>query len=281
MYVSDLDGTLLRSDGTLSEFSRTHLTRLLEAGLPFTVASARAVSSMQAVLPGLPIRLPVIAANGAVVARLDTGEPVAVHALDGDLLRPLYAFLVERGHVPFVAAVEGVEERLYYADLANEGMEKYVALKESKLDRRLHRVPALADCLGETIVAFALCDRHEPLAALAAAAAETFPGTVVTNFFEDGYAPGWFWLTMQNPRAKKDQALAELARELGYAPEDLVVFGDHWNDIPMFQLAGTAIAVGNATDELKAHATLVIGSNDQDSVVRYLVQVHGQEQHGP
>ena len=49
------------------------------------------------------------------------------------------------------------------------------------------------------------------------------------------------------------------------------MFGDHNNDIEMFQEADRAIAVANATDELKALATQVIGPNDEDSVVRYLL----------
>jgi phosphoserine phosphatase len=67
-----------------------------------------------------------------------------------------------------------------------------------------------------------------------------------------------------------DLAIAALAEEQGVEAADLVVFGDDWNDIPMFRRAGTAIAVANAAEELKAHADAVIGSNDEDSVVRHV-----------
>lgn len=271
LYVSDLDGTLLRNDGTLSEFSREQLTRLLDEGLPFTVASARAVSSMQGVLPDLPIRLPVISANGAVLAHLGTGERVTVHALDSRVLHPLYRFVLKRGHVPFVAALAGAHERLYYSQLANDGMRRYMDLKTFSHDQRVRRVDDLAACLDGDVVALALCDRREPLEDMAGAVAERFPDTVATNFYEDGYAPGWFWLAMQSPQATKDRAVAELADRLGVALDDLAVFGDHWNDIPMFGLAGAAIAVANAADELKAHATTVIGPNEDDSVVKYIL----------
>jgi hypothetical protein len=270
LYVSDLDGTLLGSDGRLSDFSRRELHRLLDSGLPFTVASARAVSSIQGVLPDLPLPLPVISANGAVLARLDTGEQMAVHSLDGDVLPTLYAAVCERGHVPFVAAVDGPDERLYYAELPNDGMRQYVEMKRANHDRRLRQANDLAECLDRGVVALALCDRREPLEETAALVAERFPEAVVTNFFEDGYARGWFWLAMQNPRARKDLAIAALAEEQGVEAADLVVFGDDWNDIPMFRRAGTAIAVANAAEELKAHADAVIGSNDEDSVVRHV-----------
>ena len=60
VYVSDLDGTLLRSDATLSVFSRDTLTRLLSEGLLFTVASARSVASIRPILAGLKLPLPII-----------------------------------------------------------------------------------------------------------------------------------------------------------------------------------------------------------------------------
>lgn len=65
LFVSDLDGTLLRSDGTLSDFSRAALTGLLTAGLAFTVASARSVVSMQAILGSLrPLRRAIVPTAG-------------------------------------------------------------------------------------------------------------------------------------------------------------------------------------------------------------------------
>ena len=65
LYVSDLDGTLLDRNARLSDITRYGLTRLLDAGLTFTVATARHVSSVRQILEGLPLQLPVISSNGA------------------------------------------------------------------------------------------------------------------------------------------------------------------------------------------------------------------------
>jgi hydroxymethylpyrimidine pyrophosphatase-like HAD family hydrolase len=56
IYVSDLDGTLLRNDGTISNFSKENLTRLLNDGMYFTAASARSVVAMQKILKGIPFQ---------------------------------------------------------------------------------------------------------------------------------------------------------------------------------------------------------------------------------
>ena len=67
LYVSDLDGTLLRNDTSLSQYSKDTLNALLDQGLLFTVASARSIASMRHVLADLPLRLPVVEFNGAFV----------------------------------------------------------------------------------------------------------------------------------------------------------------------------------------------------------------------
>jgi hypothetical protein len=67
-YVSDLDGTLLRSNATLSSYSKKILQQLLHEGLHFTVASARSVFSMWPILDGLRLSLPVIEFNGAFIS---------------------------------------------------------------------------------------------------------------------------------------------------------------------------------------------------------------------
>ena len=270
LYVSDLDGTLLRSDATLSEFSRQTLAKLLDGGLAFTVASARSVVAMQTLLAGLRIRLPVIELNGAMISDLATARHQVVHAIEPALLADLYAFLRKRGHNAFLSCVDGRRDHLYYAEVTNDGMAWYVKDRIAARDTRLRRVDDLTGCFAEAVVALTLVERPEALEDTRRAIAERFPGAVAMNLFENGYSPGWFWLTLHNHRATKDQAIRELLELAGVAASGLVVFGDHWNDITMFQVAGTAVAVANAADELKAHATGVIGTNDDDAVAKYI-----------
>ncbi|MHC4555172.1 MAG: HAD hydrolase family protein, partial [Planctomycetota bacterium] len=77
--MSDLDGTLLQGDGTLSHYSRNALIELLEAGVHFTVASARAWGEIVPVLGDLPLTLPVIAINGAYLTDYKTGNHLVIN----------------------------------------------------------------------------------------------------------------------------------------------------------------------------------------------------------
>jgi hypothetical protein len=81
LYVCDLDGTLLRSDATLSGFARDSINRLLDAGVHLTLASARGTAGMRTLLDGVRLRLPVIELNGAFVSDMRSGRHVAGNVL--------------------------------------------------------------------------------------------------------------------------------------------------------------------------------------------------------
>jgi hydroxymethylpyrimidine pyrophosphatase-like HAD family hydrolase len=88
--------------------------------------------------------------------------------------------------------------------------------------------------------------------------------------YENDYSPGWHWLTVHDRRATKDQAIRVLRDRYGLADHELVVFGDHHNDVKMFAVADRAVAVANAIDAVKACATEVIGSNREGSVPEFI-----------
>ena len=77
-----------------------------------------------------------------------------------------------------------------------------------------------------------------------------------------------YWLEIAPRNSTKAKSILKLKEEYGF--DKLVVFGDSANDITMFKIADEAYAVSNAVDELKALATGIIGSNEEDAVAVYL-----------
>lgn len=270
-YVSDLDGTLLGPDATLSAYSEAALREMLADGLLFTVASARSVISMQGVLRGLPLRLPVIEFNGAFLSNLATGRHETINALSPSIAESVYALVLRHNMVPFVSSFDGTEDRVHYAAAANAGMHWYLEDRRRHADRRWQGVSSdLAASLREQVVCLTVVAEEAPLAQLQAAVLSAHGGAVETHLFENLYSPGWFWLTVHDCRATKDQAIQSLAERYGLTGSESVVFGDQSNDLKMFQRADRAVAVSNATEELKRHASVIIGPNDVDSVVKFI-----------
>jgi hypothetical protein len=272
LYVSDLDGTLLDSSGKLSDVSRDILTGLIAEGLPFTVASARSVVSMREVLRGLPVRLPVVEFNGAFISELATGRHLHCESMPRGAVEGVLATGQEHGLSPVMATFDGQADHVYLLPPKNEGVAGYVTGRMALGDQRLRQVDSLAPALEERAVCLTFMDRRENLAPLHAALAQRFGGELRLLVFPEQYFPPWYWLAVYAGRATKAQALEVLARDVGVTLDEVTVFGDQVNDIPMFEECGHAVAVGNAVPELLAHADEVIGHHDTDCVAHYLAK---------
>jgi 5-amino-6-(5-phospho-D-ribitylamino)uracil phosphatase len=272
VYISDLDGTLLGSHATLSYFSKIMLNELLQQGLQFTVASARSVVSIQRMLKGLNLRLPAIEFNGAFISDFDSGRHEIINSISPEIVESIYKLILEFRCVPFVSSFNGTEDCVYYKDVINDGMRWYLNDCLTKKDRRWRTIEDLTHCFSDRVVCLTVIGQAQQLLELESAIIEIHGSSVETHLIENQYSPGWYWLTIHDYRATKDQAIQTLLENYGLKQSEIVVFGDQINDIKMFKIATRAIAVANAKPKVQHHATLVIGSNTEDSVVKYIHQ---------
>jgi len=270
LYVSDLDGTLLDQQAQLSATTRQGLSRLLDEGLVFTIASARHVSSIQKILQGLPLRLPVISSNGAYISDMVSGRHELVNAMEPALAQSLFALMRRQGFMPFVATHGPRGDQLFYQTVCNEAQQAFVDERLSHADPRLRASKDIGRELGDPTVTFVLIDRDGPLRALQAEIIALCGDAVETHLADDLYRPGWPWLSVHDRRASKDQAIRSLAAAYGLAEREVVVFGDEVNDLSMLRNAHRGIAMGNAIEAIKQLAHTVIGPHHEDSVLRFI-----------
>lgn len=270
LYVSDLDGTLLNPTATLSTYTRDTLNRLLMSGLPFTVATSRSVSSVGPIFQGVSLPLPVIELNGAYITDLATGEHLFVNDICTDLAANILSVVQAHDVKPLISSYSGQADHVYFTADVNAGIQWYIDDAEQNEDGRWHCCSDPNDVLNEQVMRLTLIDTQERLAALAQTLAERFPNRLDMHLFENPYQPDWYWLTLQDQTATKANGIRELQLLHDLQHYDLTVFGDHNNDISMFQLAKVAVATANATPELRQHATEIIGHHSEDSVVKYL-----------
>ena len=270
LYVSDLDGTLLNSAGALSAASRDMLAGLLAGGTRFTVASARSVHSILQVLDGVPLTLPIVELNGAFLTDPATGGHLAVNALNGAVTHGVYLQIQGAGFLPFISTFDGARDNLYHPKPTNDGMQWYYNDRVAVRDPRLRAKKRLEDVLDEQVICFTVIDRGELLVPLAQKLTGMYGSLIQLHLFRHLYCPGWSWLTVHDAHATKANALGAMRKLIGMPEEPLTVFGDDINDIAMFAHADRAIAVSNALDEVKQKAHLLISSNDEDSVARFL-----------
>ncbi len=269
-YVSDLDGTLLDPQARLSSATRDGLAELLHEGLAFTVASARHVVSIARILDGLPIQLPVVSSNGAYISDLRTGRHELVNAMEPAMGQALFALVRRHGLMPFVATHGPQGDQLFWQEVQNEGQQRFVTERQRNADPRLRQVDRLQDQLQDALVTLLVVDKAEPLAALQADIHSLFGDAMVTHLAEDLYMPGWPWLNVHDRSASKDQAIATLAERYQLHDRELVVFGDQVNDLSMLRAAHHAVAVSNASEDVKQAAHRIIGAHHEDAVLHFI-----------
>ena len=83
--------------------------------------------------------------------------------------------------------------------------------------------------------------------------------------FSDGY---WYKFTKKN--VTKENAIMKSAEVCGFSTDSIIAFGDDYADIGMLELCGTGVAMGNAIDEVKNKADVVIGSNDEEGIAAFI-----------
>lgn len=270
LFISDLDGTLLQDDASISPQAHRQLSEWLEAGLQFTVATARSLVSVKQILGDLPLRLPVVCANGAYISDFQTGAHRDVQGITKPRDQDILDLVRAQGFQPFISSHYQGKDSVYMSRIDNEAMEWYQDDRQRAGDERLHLVEDLQEVMHEKIICINVLEHIEPLKRLEAALRKRFGELLHIYFYENWYSPEWFWLSIYDESATKGGAIRVLLREMGLTSENLTVFGDNLNDVSMFQLAENAIAMENAKPELKALATEVIGTNQADSVVAYL-----------
>jgi Cof subfamily protein (haloacid dehalogenase superfamily) len=269
IFISDLDGTLVRNDISLSDYSRANLRTLLEKGCKFTVASARSVSGIKKILGDLPITLPIINFNGAFLSDYRSGKHQVINALSPPVARELFQQMMREGCSPFISTFDSQQDLLYYNDVANQGSRNYVDERIDWKDERLRQTSDLKATLKDSTICFTVIDTPEKVGRLQDSVKKSLEDSIYCTLYREKY-PGFAWLTMSSKKATKDQAIKVLLDQFGLSTANLTVFGDDVNDISMFKLAARGVAVSNAVAELKQYATEIIGSNEDDAVVKYI-----------
>ncbi len=263
LYVSDLDGTLLRSTEATSEYTNSVINSLVDKGMLFSYATARSLITAKKVTKGIKAKIPLIVYNGAFVIDNLTEEILIANYFD-DSVYAVLDDLYRNALSPIVYAyIDGKEKFSYVPELCTHGMKLFI--ESRKDDVRKNSVPSV-DRLKKGNIFYITCiDEPEKLKPLY----YKYKDTYHVVYQKDIYT-GEQWLEIMPLEASKSNAIKQLQSMLGC--EKLIVFGDGKNDIDMFQLADEGYAVANAHEELKKYATAIILPNDEDGVAKWLVE---------
>lgn len=264
LYVSDLDGTLLNRSDRISPKSLDIINGLVEKGMLFTYATARSLVSASVVTKGLSARIPVIAYNGAFIFQASTGEVLSQEGFSGEEMAQAEKAFGQCGISPLVYSfIRGEEKLSWIAGEENDGIRRY--LGNRKGDRRLRPVSGREELYQGEMFYFTCIGEKEELCPVYDIFSKDsrYRCTIQQELYRPEY-----WCEIMPANATKAKAIAKLKGLWGCGR--VISFGDAVNDIPMFEISDEAYAVENAVEELKAAATGIIGSNEEDGVAKWL-----------
>jgi Cof subfamily protein (haloacid dehalogenase superfamily) len=257
LIVTDMDGTLLRWDDTVSEATVAELERWRADGVPVVLATGRPPRWMRRIRDVLGYGS-AVCCNGAVLLDLERFEIVDEEPLLPDVLEAVTAELRRRQPDTWFAVEYGLEFR-------HEPIYK----PRWDVDAPGVSEATLAEMITEPVAK--LLARHEelPRNEFVALVEEVIGDrATVTNSSTDALAE------ISAAGVTKASGIAKVAAGHGIGPEDVVVFGDMPNDIAAFEWVraggGRAVAMEHAHPDLLAVATDVTGTNEDDGVAAFL-----------
>lgn len=268
LFISDLDGTLFNSKAEVSPTTQQKLNALIENGLAFSIATARSLVSTTMIMSGVKLRLPMILMNGVLIY-----DPVkcvyeVVNRLSDELCRDLLARMRKHDLDCLMYTLTDGEMTTVFEKLSNRAMQTFYDERKSKYNKALRSVERLEDGIGDNIY-FTLLDTFERLSPLYEELKDR--KDISITLYNDIYDTDFWYLEIFSVKATKENGVRYLRQKL--RPDKITAFGDNLNDLSLFAGADEKIAVSNAKKELTEAADKVIGSNDEDGVVKYLETV--------
>ena len=264
LYLTDLDGTLLRPDETVSAYTAQVLNKLIARGTYVSYATARGIASAAPLLKDVQLQLPVIINNGTSI--VDNATHRILHLEKFSPQEAAEIFGIFRGHGLFPICYAIIKGKNSFSFVKREcGRAQWEFILQRLDDGRAREIFSDEHALDGEVFYFVSIHEKEKLVPVYEALSNQY-----RCFFAPDIYTGEYWLEVLPKTASKAAAAQRLKAMLGC--DRIVCFGDAKNDIPMFEIADECYAVGNAVPELKEVATAVIGTNTEDGVARFLEQ---------
>ncbi|MBI3963283.1 MAG: HAD family phosphatase [Deinococcus sp.] len=250
LVVSDVDGTLLAPDHSITPRVRTAVARATEQGIKVALASARPPQGLVWLLAELGIGPPFVSFNGALVMGA-SGQIVERHIMVPGTAQQVLAlaqqyhltpnvYVGQQWYVPWMDELVAEEARAVHCQpTAVNDLEKLLAPGVEKL--------------------LLMGDPEQVVRCQEAAQARLGSQVAVARSYPT-------YLEVTSPGVGKGTGLRALARCLGIPLPEVMAVGDGQNDVDMITIAGLGVAMGHASEEVRAAARFVTASNDQDGL---------------
>jgi Cof subfamily protein (haloacid dehalogenase superfamily) len=254
IYITDLDHTFLRNDLSLSEYTKEVWNSYASSSI-LSIATARTYMKTAQFLKGVELNAPMILLDGALIATMDK-KIIDTKFMSKDISDMIIDEGWKFGIYPFILSLRdasNLKEAFLYDKILNKHQREVLA--------RYSSADNLTKCDGiramDENFKIVYMGEEELLRELAEHLENIFGNDLKYILAPEAYV-GCYFLTILDKNADKSHGIKSVSEYLGFDLEKLTVFGDNFNDMGMFALAGTSVAMANAQPEVKDMADIVL-----------------------
>ncbi len=260
LIVSDFDGTLVRSDGTISEFTKKTLAEYIENGGKFAISTGRMPAGILHRAKELGLQGVVCCGQGTAIVDIETNEVVSTGVIENGTAVKICEKMEQMGlHIHVYDLWD------YYSNMDDEPLKLYESIVKSKatvVDNQ--PISAWVKTSGlHPFKVLAMVDPKDATHVLEELEKENFENCVVTRSSE-------FLIEVNTSEYSKGSAVVFLAKRYGVDLKDTIAVGDQLNDLSMLKTAGLGLAVKNADEMVKKQTTVFPFTNDEDAVAKII-----------
>lgn len=256
ILVLDVDGTLMRTDKTISQRTIDEIVRIQEAGIKVAIASGRCTAGIMPTAKKICLDEfggYIVSYNGGCISNCQTGEIIYNINLPDGIVQEIYEFSKQ----------EKTGIMTYHDNdiIAENDADQYIQIDAKGCSIDIHVVEDFGKEVTYPVNKCLLTGDPDYMAGVEPKAAKAFEGRLSVYRSED------FYVEMMPLGIDKAYGLSKLLKRLGYTRSQMICCGDGFNDISMIEYAGLGVAMENASEQVKARADYIAPHCDEDGLV--------------
>jgi Cof subfamily protein (haloacid dehalogenase superfamily) len=254
LVLADVDGTLITAEKVLTTRAVAAVNALQGSGIAFAITSGRPPRGMAMLIDPLSLQTPIAGFNGGIFVNPDLSV-IESHPLDPGTAKQTLKLILDEGLDAWIYTE--TEWLIRDKDAPHVAREAWTVKFDAKL------VASFTDAHLERAVKIVGISNDLELVARCEKAAQNTLGEKASAARSQPY-----YLDVTHPRANKGAVVDTLSKLLNIPPAQIATLGDMPNDVLMFRKSGLSIAMGNASDEVKAQASAVTDSNENEGFAK-------------
>ncbi len=255
LFLTDLDGTLLRPDATLDPEDARRINALTDAGVMISYATARTIQSVRHILSDIRFTEntpPISLMNGVFIRDMARGVYLDCAAFPRETVMRILSEFSCRDIHPFVYTVNNAGELMtYYREIPNSAMKSFMDERVTRYKKPFRRFTDFSEIDG-TIVYFCLIASMQEVSRAVRLLEDRLrhmeEPDIRFTYYRDHYDESVWYLEIFDRRASKQHAVEYLRRHT--SADRVICFGDNLNDLPMFEASNLRVAAKNAHPDL-------------------------------